>query len=109
MTDNMTITAGDKIDFKKPGSGKGRPSVATVVANHGAYITATDRLGVEINVQCSWVRGTHSGAYARKSNEELAAAVVANAVVSDTVTEAIMGFEEAQECYTDIAEETAEA
>ena len=98
---NMSITAGSKIDFKVPGSGKGRPSVATVVSVSDTSVTATDRLGKEIEVQTAWIRGSHTGSYTRKTNADIAADIVAAAVANIESTE--------DDTVAESAGETAEA
>lgn len=60
---------GAKIDFKVPGSGRGRPSVGTV-QSVGAMITVVKRLGEAVEIDPSWVVSTHKGSYVRKEAAE---------------------------------------
>lgn len=61
-------TIGQKIDFKRPGTGRGRPSSGTI-DNIGDTLTVTTRLGDKAEVDPSWVLGAHKGTYNRKVAE----------------------------------------
>ncbi len=60
------MNVGTKIDFKRPGTGRGRPSSGTVSAV-GAMLTVTTRLGDTAEIDPTWVIGEHKGAYNRKA------------------------------------------
>lgn len=68
----VDVTVGQKIAFKKPGSGRGRPSMGTV-QSIGAFISVTTRLGDKKQVHPSWVLGEHTGSYVRKEADAPAA------------------------------------
>lgn len=68
----VEVTVGQKIAFKKPGSGRGRPSMGTV-QSIGAFISVTTRLGDKKQVHPSWVLGEHTGSYVRKEADAPAA------------------------------------
>lgn len=65
------MNIGSKIDFKQPGSGRGRPSSGTVEAV-GDLITVVTRLGDKVDVDPSWIVGEHKGTYVRKAVEATA-------------------------------------
>lgn len=60
---------GQKIDFKKPGSGRGRPSSGTI-KSVGLFLTVTNRLGKNVQVHPTHVVGEHVGSYVRKEVAE---------------------------------------
>lgn len=62
------MNIGTKIDFKQPGSGRGRPASGTI-ENIGDVITVVTRLGEKIDVDPTWVKGEHAGTYTRKAAE----------------------------------------
>lgn len=66
------MNVGTKIDFKQPGSGRGRPSSGTIEAV-GAVLTVVTRLGNKVEVDPTWVKGEHAGTYTRKAVEAEAA------------------------------------
>lgn len=94
----VEVTVGQKIAFKKPGSGRGRPSMGTV-QSIGAFISVTTRLGDKKQVHPSWVLGEHTGSYVRKEADAPA-----------VVTEEVPGGEAEQAPGGEAVEaETAEA
>lgn len=62
------MEVGKKIDFKRPGTGRGRPSSGTI-ESIGALITLTTRLGDKVEIDPTWVVGDHKGVYVRKAVE----------------------------------------
>lgn len=62
---------GSKIDYKAPGSGRGRPSSGTITGK-GDMLTIVTRLGATLDIDPAWVVGDHKGTYARKSTETAA-------------------------------------
>lgn len=63
---------GSKIDYKTPGSGRGRPSSGTITGK-GDMLTIVTRLGATLEIDPAWVVGEHKGTYARKTAEAEAA------------------------------------
>lgn len=59
---------GSKIDYKTPGSGRGRPSSGTITGK-GDMLTIVTRLGATLEIDPAWVIGEHKGSYARKATE----------------------------------------
>lgn len=62
---------GSKIDYKAPGSGRGRPSSGTITGK-GDMLTIITRLGQTLDIDPAWVVGEHKGTYARKAAEATA-------------------------------------
>lgn len=67
---------GSKIDYKTPGSGRGRPSSGTITGK-GDMLTIVTRLGATLEIDPNWVIGAHKGSYARKTIESTEAAPAA--------------------------------
>lgn len=65
------MNIGTKIDYKAPGSGRGRPSSGTVTGT-GDMLTIVTRLGATLEIDPTWVVGDHKGSYARKAAEATA-------------------------------------
>lgn len=63
---------GSKIDYKAPGSGRGRPSSGTVTSI-ADMVTITTRLGATLEIDPAWVVGEHKGTYTRKASDAVEA------------------------------------
>lgn len=65
----MQYQVGQQIKIKRPGSGRGRPQMASVVRRAGLFLEVQYRRGETGRVQNSWIVGPYVKKYDRRVEE----------------------------------------